>query len=435
MEKKAIERFSLPKRQPQSATLPSASASPCWLVWPTGARAGLAGAGRSVPASGPWPGLLAFPVAGRRAPFGVPGLQLASLGWCSRRRLLLAFLPVVFFRFFCFGGLTLAFLFVIFYNKSWSFLPWSFSALGVPYVCSVSCSLVRSFRSLCSAVRSFPLRALGWFRFGVVGAHFGALAVRGGCRGAVPLPGWCCRVCSLLGAAVAGGLPWLCGALCRRLLVCLRAGCAGAGRALVAAVVLPPALAGVAGGVVAVAGSRSLPPGGASLVAGVARALVAAGASLVAGCAVGADAAAVAAVPLTAVRVLAAFGPGGVGSWAGSAVAVVSRFAAAGGAVVWWAGGSASVPLRARLGARTAAVVSAASAGLVGFFGSPASRGSTLAVRCAAARGLPVLAFPLGFPAVQLPALGAGCWAPAGGSGIWVGVWVWSPSSAQIFLF
>ena len=308
--------------------------------------------------------------------------------------------------------------------------------MGVSRVCSVSCVWFRSFCPLCGAVCSFPLRALGRVRPGPVGACFGALAVRGGCRGAVPLPGRCCRVCSLLGAAAAGGLPWLlCGALCRRRLVCLRAGGAGVGRALVAAVVLPPALVGVAGGVVAVAGSRSLPPSGAGLVASVARSLVAAGASLVAGCAVGADAAAVAVMPPAAVRVLAAFGPGGVGSWAGSAVAVVARFAAAGGAVVWWAGGPASAPLRARLGARTVAVVSAASAGLVVFFASPASRGSALAARGTAARGLPVLAFPLGFPAAQLPVLGSGRWVPAGGSGIWAGAWVWAPSSAQFFLF
>jgi hypothetical protein len=98
----------------------------------------------------------------------------------------------------------------------------------------------------------------------------------------------------------------------------------------VAAVVLPVALAG---GVVALAGSRSLPPGGAPLVAGLARSLVAAGASLVVGCAVGADAAVVAAVPPAALRVLAAFGPGGAGAWAGSAVSAVRAFAAAGGSV------------------------------------------------------------------------------------------------------
>jgi predicted Rossmann fold nucleotide-binding protein DprA/Smf involved in DNA uptake len=212
--------------------------------------------------------------------------------------------------------------------------------------------------------------------------------------------------------------------------------CAGAvGGALVVAVPLPPALAGAAGGVVAVAGSRSLPPGGAPLVVSVACSLVAAGASLVVGCAVGADAAVVAAVPLASLQVLAAFGPGGAGAWAGSAVSAVRAFAAAGGAVVWWAGGGPAVPLRARLATRTRAVVAEASAGLVVFFASPVSRGSVLAAQLAAARGLPVVAFPLGFAPAPLPLLGCGSWVPAGGSGGWAGAWVWLPTPVQGPLF
>jgi hypothetical protein len=178
---------------------------------------------------------------------------------------------------------------------------------------------------------------------------------------------------------------------------------------------------------VALAGSRSLPPGGSQLVAQVARSLVSAGSSLVVGCAAGADAAALAAVPPGSVRIFSAFGPGGAGS-AGrvSAVAAVCAFAAAGGSMAWWAGGSAARPLRARLAARTRAVVAEASA-LVVFFTSPASRGSSLAARFAAERGLPVVAFPLGF--FGLPALGLGRWTPAGGSGCWSDALVWVPSS------
>jgi predicted Rossmann fold nucleotide-binding protein DprA/Smf involved in DNA uptake len=187
--------------------------------------------------------------------------------------------------------------------------------------------------------------------------------------------------------------------------------------------------------VVAVAGSRLLPPGGAQRVAGVARSLVAAGASLVVGCAVGADAAVVAAVPLASLQVLAAFGPGGAGAWAGSAVSAVRAFAASGGSVSWWAGGGPAVPLRARLAARTRAVVAKASAGLVVFFASLASRGSVLAAQLAAARGLPVVAFPLGFAPVQLPLLGCGSWVSAGGSGVWAGAWVWAQTLQQISLF
>jgi hypothetical protein len=93
------------------------------------------------------------------------------------------------------------------------------------------------------------------------------------------------------------------------------------------------------------------------------------------------------------------------------------------------------VPLRARLAARTRAVVAKASVGLVVFFGSPASRGSALAAQLAAARGLPVVAFPLGLVPAQLPLLGYGSWVPAGGSGVWAGAWVWVPVVVQGSLF
>jgi len=48
------------------------------------------------------------------------------------------------------------------------------------------------------------------------------------------------------------------------------------------------------------------------------------------------------------------------------------------------------------------------------FFASPSSRGSLLACRCALSRGLPVLAFPVGFSGSNLPVLGAGFWLPFG---------------------
>lgn len=193
-------------------------------------------------------------------------------------------------------------------------------------------------------------------------------------------------------------------------------------------------------GVVAVAGSRSLPPGGAGRVASVAAALLEAWHSLAVGCCTGADSAvlSVGACSPGRVQCLAAFGPvaqGAPGSWAGSAVAAVAQFAAAGGAVSWWAGGSQSVPLRARLAARTAAVVARASAGCVVFFASAGSRGSLLAASRAAARGLPVLAFPLGFSGAALPSLGAGAWCAAGLAGEWAGAWRWVPSAQAQPLF
>ncbi|MGH8652645.1 MAG: hypothetical protein ACREYE_10965, partial [Gammaproteobacteria bacterium] len=161
-------------------------------------------------------------------------------------------------------------------------------------------------------------------------------------------------------------------------------------------------------GVVAVAGSSRLPPGGAQLVARVALALEASGFSLAVGCCAGADQVALSAV--SAVRVLCAFGPGGAGAGPASAVRAVLAAQVSGVPVAWWAGGPPSVPLKARLARRTAAVVAQASAGCVVFFGSPVSRGALLAAELAAARGLPVIAFPVGFPASELPPLWAGRW-------------------------
>jgi len=189
-----------------------------------------------------------------------------------------------------------------------------------------------------------------------------------------------------------------------------------------------------AGGVVALAGSRSLPAGGARLVSSVVGALVASGCALVCGCATGADAAVIrSAPPVGSLRVFAAFGPDGSGS-AGSvsAVSVVQQFARRGGWVRWWSGRQRGL-LRVRLAARTSAVVSAATADLVVFPSSPSARGSWLAARLAVARGLPVVVFPLGFPASQLPALGAGRWVAVGASGVWASAWRWAHGQAGLF--
>jgi hypothetical protein len=186
-------------------------------------------------------------------------------------------------------------------------------------------------------------------------------------------------------------------------------------------------------GVVAVSGSRVLPASGSALVVRVASDLAAAGASFVVGCCSGADAALLSAVPGSVppslVRCLAAFGPVGMGSGPASAVAQVSAFASLGGSVQWWAGGPAQVPLRARLAVRTRAVVNAAGSGLVVFFASPCSRGSLLACRCAVSRGLPVVAFPVGFPSEKLPPLGPGSWLPSGGCG----GFAWAQNQLQVF--
>jgi len=85
--------------------------------------------------------------------------------------------------------------------------------------------------------------------------------------------------------------------------------------------------------------------------------------------------------------------------------------------VQWWAGGPASVPLRVRLANRTRAIIASTDSGLVVFFSSPNSRGSLLACRCAVKKGLPVLAFPVGFSGSELPDLGAGSWVSFGSLG------------------
>lgn len=186
-------------------------------------------------------------------------------------------------------------------------------------------------------------------------------------------------------------------------------------------------------GVVAVAGSRTLSASGSALVVRVVADLAAGGFSLVVGCCTGADAAVLSAVPQfvppSFVRCLAAFGADGVGACGSSAVVAVARFSAAGGTVEWWAGGSASVALPIRLATRTRAVVFGASAGLVVFFASPSSRGSLLACRLAVGRGLPVVAFPLGFSAARLPVLGAGSWVSFGD----LGGFKWVENQKNIF--
>lgn len=187
------------------------------------------------------------------------------------------------------------------------------------------------------------------------------------------------------------------------------------------------------GGVVAVAGSRALPAGGAVLVAEAARLLAGSGCSLVVGCCRGADAAAVSAVPVASVRVLCAFGPAGQGAGPASAVAQVLAFAVSGGAVAWWAGGGASVPLFARLARRTRAVVSSASSGLVLFPSSPVSRGSWLAAELAVARGLPVVVVPLGFSPSLLPVLGVGRWVRVSGVGVFGNAWCWVGDQGALF--
>ena len=187
-------------------------------------------------------------------------------------------------------------------------------------------------------------------------------------------------------------------------------------------------------GVVAVCGGRSLGSEFGPLVGRVCRSLVASGRSLVVGCAVGADSFVLCSgLPVSAVRCFCAFGPSGLGACQFSAVSPVLSFAAAGGSVAWFAGGRGLRSVSAALVGRTGAVVSAASAGLVCFFASPASRGSLLACQLAASRGLSVVAFPCGFPPSALPLLGAGSWVPCGGRGVFSSGFRWVSGQASLF--
>jgi len=167
-------------------------------------------------------------------------------------------------------------------------------------------------------------------------------------------------------------------------------------------------------GIVAVAGSRNLSASGSALVIRITSDLAARGSSFVVGCCSGADAALLSAVPgsipPSMVCCFAAFSSNNKGVGASSAITQVSRFYRCGGTVEWLAGGSLSLPLWVRLANRTKQVVKSANAGLVVFFSSPRSRGSLLACRCAILRGIPVVAFPIGFSGSVLPILGAGKW-------------------------
>lgn len=195
----------------------------------------------------------------------------------------------------------------------------------------------------------------------------------------------------------------------------------------------------------AVVGSRSgAAPG---VAAAVAAAFAGGCSSLLVGCAAGVDAVGLAAglrVRPAALSVFAAFGPGGVGS-AGRASSVVgvAAAAAAGVAVRWWSGGAASLPLRARLARRSAALVAAlvaAPAPLLLCFPAgpcpPAVRparswpggGSGSWAAAALAAGLGVAVVVVGPPP---PAAWGGAWsavvvAPG------VAGWLWSPPPVAV---
>ena len=190
-------------------------------------------------------------------------------------------------------------------------------------------------------------------------------------------------------------------------------------------------------------GSRRLPSGASGLVRQVVASVVQSGRGAAVGCASGGDAAALSAlvsggvVRVPFLRVFAVGGPSGQGFWRGSALSLVQQVASLrvpwGGqrraVVSWWAGGSASVPLRVRLRQRSRAFVQAVAAsgpgaGLVGFVvgGWQVSPGSWGSVQFALSLGLPVVLFPVGCSVSCFPrsfrGVGQVRWVPAG-SGVW----------------
>lgn len=192
---------------------------------------------------------------------------------------------------------------------------------------------------------------------------------------------------------------------------------------------------------VAFGGSRSISPSMQAVVSAVVQSVVAAGVPVSVGCCIGADAqviqSALAAGGAARLSVFAAFGPGALGACSLSAIPVVSWAAAVGARVAWWAGGSAVVPLAARLIQRSQAVV--ASAQVLVLF--QPGLGSLAAASSAVAQGKPVFAFS----GHSLPAVSGGCQPPApvpGCAGSWVpssffgfSCLQWQPAQASLFGF
>ena len=192
-------------------------------------------------------------------------------------------------------------------------------------------------------------------------------------------------------------------------------------------------------------GSRSLSGSAAgSLVSSVVGRVVAAapGAAFSVGCARGGDAAALACLVRAGAASRCSVFCVGEASGAGffapvSAFSGVVSAVAAGASPVWCAGGPLSVPLSARLAARSrAALVPGGVPVSVAcwFLASPASRGSLGAARAAAAAGIAVVVFCVGFSSAELPLLGpvsSGRWVPVV-AGPFSGGFLWVPAGCAV---
>ena len=171
---------------------------------------------------------------------------------------------------------------------------------------------------------------------------------------------------------------------------------------------------------VLVGGGRSVAPGSPAWVAcqAFARAITLAGHQVHVGCATGADQAALICCPPHSLRVFAAFTQSGAGSFPGSAVSVVRTHASLGGSVRWLAGGPLSVPLVARLMARSVRALGGCSAAVFFLPG----RGSLKVARAALRQGIPVLVSRAGMSAAPVLAI-----RPSAVSWLGQSFWLYAP--------
>ena len=206
------------------------------------------------------------------------------------------------------------------------------------------------------------------------------------------------------------------------------------------------------------AGPRVAPAGASALLSSLVSSVLRSGRGVASGCALGVDHLAVSSAlslgGASSLSVFSAFGPSGLGSLPGAS-ASLSAAVSAGASVSWWAGGAPRAgvlpPVVARLSGRSLAFVSALAAsgpgrGLVAVVSGPPKKrlprvaagrwpscgsGTWGSVGAAAALGVPVVVFPLGwagFTPSALPSLPVpGVWSPAAPSGVWSGGFKFSP--------
>ena len=174
-------------------------------------------------------------------------------------------------------------------------------------------------------------------------------------------------------------------------------------------------------------GSRSLSASFFPLVAQVVSASLARGFSLRVGCARGADDLVVRAVSAADLLPrLAVF-------CAGAPPLSLSQSVLSSARVVPFAGGSAAVPIRARLALRSKRAVQGCSVAVF-FLSLPALSGSLKAASFAAAEGCQVFAFSCGFSGAPAPlADQAGAWLPSSLASC--PCWRWQPAAVQPALF